>query len=311
MVSHLCYMKNAHFHQLWLSAPCGLCPKMLLIVMANETNMMNYVLTLKARLKWHMHSFRWPNQWCQDPLRELLFSHSVVSDSATPWTAAHKASLSFIIFWSLLKLIFFDLMMPSNHLILCRPLLLLPSIFPSIRVFSNESALCIRWSKYWSFSFSISPSSEYSGLISFRIDRFQLLTVQGTLLFLTVASFSTCCCFFCCSLLSGCFSASGSPDLWIFKLSPLLWYLSPSTHTVSCPFSLCLTSSIPRLENRIGLLIHYPGWTIPVGQSNASPFQCHLPSLSGCPDGLTLVPGSFICGQSDGGMDKVGARGCS
>ena len=82
---------------------------------------------------------------------------------------------------SLLKLMFIELVMPSNRLILCRPLLLLPSIFPSIRVFSNESALCIRWPKYWSFSFSISPSNECSGLISFRMDWFDLFAVQGTL----------------------------------------------------------------------------------------------------------------------------------
>ena len=92
-----------------------------------------------------------------------------------------QASLSITNSWSLLKLMSIELVMPSNHLILCRPLLLLPSIFPSIRVFSNESALCIRHPKYWSFSFSISPSNEYSGLISFRIDWFDLLVVQGTL----------------------------------------------------------------------------------------------------------------------------------
>ena len=100
---------------------------------------------------------------------------------ATPWTAACQVSLSFTIFLSLLKLMSIESMMPSNHLILCHPLLLLPSIFPSIRIFSNESALHIRWAKYWSFSFSISPSNEYSGLISFRIDLFDLLAVQGTL----------------------------------------------------------------------------------------------------------------------------------
>ena len=99
----------------------------------------------------------------------------------TPWTAAHQASLSITNSWSLLKLMSIESVMPSNHLILCRPLLLLPSIFPSIRVFSNESLLCIRWPKYWSFSFSISPSNEYSGLISFRIDWFYLLAVQETL----------------------------------------------------------------------------------------------------------------------------------
>ena len=100
---------------------------------------------------------------------------------ATPWTAARQASLSMTNSQSLLKVMSIESVMSSNHLILCCPLLLLPSIFPSIRVFSNESALCIRWPKYWSFSFSISPSNEYSGLISFKIDRFDLLAVQGTL----------------------------------------------------------------------------------------------------------------------------------
>ena len=99
----------------------------------------------------------------------------------TPRTAACQPSLSITNFQSLLKLMSIELVMPSNHLILCHPLLLLPSIFPSIRVFSNESGLHIRWSKYWSFSFSISPSNEYSGLISFRIDWFDLLALQGTL----------------------------------------------------------------------------------------------------------------------------------
>ena len=98
------------------------------------------------------------------------FSRSVVSDSATPWTAALQASLSITSSQSLLKLMSIGSVMPSNHLILSRPLLLPPSVFPSIRVFSHESVLHIRWSKYWSFSFSISPSNEYSGLISFRMD---------------------------------------------------------------------------------------------------------------------------------------------
>jgi len=96
-------------------------------------------------------------------------------------TTAHKASLSFTISQSLLRFMSIELEMSSYHLILCCPLLLLPSIFPSIRVFSNESAFCIRWPKYWSSSFSISPSSEYSGLISFKIDWFDLLAVYGTL----------------------------------------------------------------------------------------------------------------------------------
>jgi len=99
----------------------------------------------------------------------------------TPWTAACQASLSFTISQSLLKLMSIESVIPSNNIILCHPLLLLPSVFPSIRVFSNELALHIRWPKYWSFRFSISPSSEYSGFISFRIDWFDLLAVQGTL----------------------------------------------------------------------------------------------------------------------------------
>ena len=99
----------------------------------------------------------------------------------TPWTAAHQVSLSITNSQSLLKLMSIELVMPSNHLIFCRPLLFPPSIFPSIRVFSNESFLCIRWPKYWSFSFSISPSNEYSGLISFRMDWLDFLAVQRTL----------------------------------------------------------------------------------------------------------------------------------
>ena len=100
---------------------------------------------------------------------------------ATPWTAARQVSPSFTIFWSLLKLMFIESVMPSNHLILCHPFPLLPSPFPSIKVFSNESAFCIRWLKHWNFSFSISLSNEYSGLISFMIDWFDLLAVHGIL----------------------------------------------------------------------------------------------------------------------------------
>ena len=112
----------------------------------------------------------------------LLFSRSVMPDSLqSPWTTAHQACLSITISWCLFKLKSTESLMPSNHLVLCRPLLLQPSILPSIRVFSNESVLCIRWPKYWSFSFSISASNEYSGLISFAIDWFDLLAVQGTL----------------------------------------------------------------------------------------------------------------------------------
>ena len=111
----------------------------------------------------------------------VQFSRSIMSDSVTPWTAARQVSLSVTDSRSLLKLMFIELVMPSNHLIRCRPLLLLPSNFPSIRVFSNESVLRITWPKYWSFSFNISPSNDYLGLISFRIDCFDLLAVQGTL----------------------------------------------------------------------------------------------------------------------------------
>ena len=110
----------------------------------------------------------------QSPSRVQLF--------ATPWTAAHQAFLSFTISWSLFRLrLFIESVMPSNHLVLCHPLLLLPSVFPSIRVFSNKSAVRIRWPKYSIFRFSISPSNEYSGLVFFRIGWFDLFAVQGTL----------------------------------------------------------------------------------------------------------------------------------
>ena len=112
----------------------------------------------------------------------VQFSHSsCVRHFATPWTAAHQASLSITNSQSLCKLMSIESVMPSNHLILWCPFLLPPSIFPSTMVFSNESVLCIRWPNYWSFSFSISPSNEYSGLISFRMDWLDLLAVQGTL----------------------------------------------------------------------------------------------------------------------------------
>ena len=111
--------------------------------------------------------------------KSLVQSLSRVRLFVTPWTAARRASLSFINSWSLLKLMSIDSVMPSNHLILCRPLLLLPSLFPSIRVFSNESTLRIRWPKDRSLSFGISPCNEYSGLISFRMDWLDLLGVQG------------------------------------------------------------------------------------------------------------------------------------
>ena len=114
-------------------------------------------------------------------IKFVVQSLSCVRLVVTPWTAEPQASLSFTICWSLHKLMSIEVVMPSNHLILCLPLLLPPSIFPSIRVSSNELALHIRWPKHQSFGFSISPSNEYSGLISFRIDRFEVLAVQGTL----------------------------------------------------------------------------------------------------------------------------------
>ena len=110
-------------------------------------------------------------------VHSVQFSHSVMSDSVTPWTAAGQAPLSITNSWNLPKLMSIESVIPSNHLILCQPLFLLPSILPRIRVFSNELALCIRWPQYWNFSFNISPSNEYSGLISFRIDWFDFLVV--------------------------------------------------------------------------------------------------------------------------------------
>ena len=110
----------------------------------------------------------------------VQFSHSIVADSF-PWTAARQASLSITNSWNLLKLMSIESVIPSSHLILCHPLLLPPSIFPRIRVFSNESVLCITWPNYWSLSFSVSPSKEHPGLISFGMDWLDLLAVQGTL----------------------------------------------------------------------------------------------------------------------------------
>ena len=120
-----------------------------------------------------------PSTLCHQFSSVQLLSHTQLF--VTPWTAACQASLSITNSWSLSKRMSIESVMPSNHLILCHPLLLLPSIFPSIRVFSSESALHIRWPKYWSFSFSITPFNEYPGLISFRMDWLDLLAAQGTL----------------------------------------------------------------------------------------------------------------------------------
>ena len=141
---------------------------------------------------------------------------------ATPWTAACQASLSITNSQSLLKLMFIESVIPSNHLILCRPLLLLPSIFPSIRVFSKESVLHIRWPKYWSCSFSISPYNEYSGLIYFRMDWFDILAVQGTLKSLLQHHSSKASIFQCQAFIIVQFShpyiTTGKPELWLDEL---------------------------------------------------------------------------------------------
>ena len=133
---------------------------------------------------WH-HLTPWPGSlYFKNGKIELISSVQPLSHVrlfVTPWTAARQASLSITNSRGLLKLMSIESVMPSNHLIFCHSLLLLPSIFPSVRVFSKEPALCIRWPKYWRFSFSISPSNEYSGLISCKIDWFDILAVQGTL----------------------------------------------------------------------------------------------------------------------------------
>ena len=141
----------------------------------------NYVETENILLvSWTQVGSGYENVWCPLMCISSVQSLSCVRLFVTPWTATHWASLSITSSWSLLKLMSIKSVMPSNHFILCHPLLFLPSIFSSIRVFSNESVLQhIRWPKYWSFNYSISPSNEYSGLIYFRIDWFDLLAAKG------------------------------------------------------------------------------------------------------------------------------------
>ena len=175
-----------------------------------------------------------------------------MSNSSTTWTAAHQASLSITNSWSLLKLMSIEFVTPPNHLILCRPLLFQPSIFPSIRVFSNGSVLCIRCLKYWSFSFSISPSNEYSGLISFRMDWLDLLAVQGTLksLFqhhISKASILRCSAFFIVQL-SDPYMATGKTialTRWTFvgKVMSLLLNMLSKLIIAFLPRSKCLLIS--------------------------------------------------------------------
>ena len=182
----------------------------------------------------------------------LLFSCSFMSESVPPQTAAHQASLSFTIFRSLHKLMSIESVVPFNHLILCHPLLLLPSIFPSIRVFSNESALCISWWKFWSFSFNISTFNEYLGLISFRIDWFDLLAVQGTLKSLlqypsAKASVLQCSAFFMVQL-SHPYLTTGKTIAWtrrtfVGKVISLLFNMLSRSVIAFLPRSKCLLAS--------------------------------------------------------------------
>ena len=158
----------------------------------------------------------------------VQFSRSIMSNSAAPWTAACQASLSITSSWSPFKLMSIESVMLSNHLILCRPLLLPPSIFPRVRVFSHESVLRIRWPKYWSFSFSISVSNEYSGLISFRMDWLDLLAIQGTLKSLlqhysSKASILWCSAFFIVQLSHPYMTIGKTRALtrWTFVLEPI------------------------------------------------------------------------------------------
>ena len=184
-------------------------------------------------MNWHILSwFAW---WA---CHHFVVVHSLsrVWLFATPWTVACQVSLSFTISQSLLTLMSIESVMPSNHLILCHPLRLLPSIFPSIRVFSNESALCIRWPEYWSFS--ISPSNEYSWMISFRIDWFDLSAVQGNLKSLlqhhnSKASVLQCSAFFMVQLLYGhiCTWLLENPSLWLYGSLSAKWCLCFLIHS--------------------------------------------------------------------------------
>ena len=184
---------------------------------------------------------------------------------ATPWTTAQQPSLSITNSQSLLRLISIELVMPSNHLILCHPLLLLPSIFPSIRIFSNESVLCIRWPKYWSFSFSISPSNEYSRLISFRMDWLDLLAVQRTLKSLlqhhsSKASILQCSAFFIVQLSHPYMTTGKTKALtgWTFvnKVMSLLFNMLSRLVISFLPRSKCLLISWPQSPS--GVILEPP-----------------------------------------------------
>ena len=199
----------------------------------------------------------------------------------TPWIAACQASLSFTNSQSLLKLMSIESVMPSNHLILCHPLLLLPSILPSIRVFSNKSALLIRWPKYWSFSFSISPFNEYSGLLSFRMDWFDLHTVQGTLKSLlhqhsSKASILRCSAFFMVQLSHPYVTTGKTIALirWTFvgKVMSLLFNMLSRLVIAFLPRSKCLL--ISWLQSPSAVILG-PKKTKSVTVSVVSPSICH------------------------------------
>ena len=211
----------------------------------------------------------------------------------TPWTTTCQASLSFTISQSLLKLMSIESVMPSNHLILCHPVLLLSSAFPSIRVFSNELVLCIKWPKNWSFSFSISPSNEYSGMIFFRTDWFDLLVFQGTLKGLlqwhsSKASILQCSAFFMVQL-SHPYMTTGKTialTIWTFiiKVMSLLCHSFSSKEQASFNFIAAVTicSDFGAQENKMSLFPIFPhlfamkGWD---WMPRSSFFECYKPSF--------------------------------
>ena len=169
-----------YLSQWWMFWALGQCPYSVLLQSLLKTILNCNVLNLQCCISFNSTAKWFSYMYMHTCAFVIVHLPSRVWLFSTPWTAARQASLSLTISWILSKFMYIELVMPSNQLILCCPVLL-PSIFPSIRVFSSESALCIKWPKYWSFSFSINPSNKYSGLISFRIDWFDLLAVQRVL----------------------------------------------------------------------------------------------------------------------------------
>ena len=208
----------------------------------------------------------------------VQFSHSVMSDSATPRTAACQASLSITNSWSIPKPVSIESVMPSNNLIFCPPLLLLPSILPSIRVLSNESALHIRWPHYWSFSFNISPSNEHPGLISFRMDRLDLFAVQGTPKSLlqhhsSKASVLRCSAFFTVQLSQPHMATGKTIALtrrtFVGKVMSLLFNMLPRLVVTFLPRSKCLL--ISWLQSPSAVILELPK----IKSATVSPYICH------------------------------------